>query len=185
MAYYNDNQLRELGFGHVGKNVKVSTLASLYDCDRISLGDNSRIDDFCVVSGKVEIGRYTHITPFCLIAGGSEGVLLEDFTTCAYGVQLFSQSDDYSGKTMTNSQIPGKYKLEIKSQIKIKTHSIIGARSTILPGVTLAEGTAIGAMSLVTRDTVPWGIYIGIPAVRVRNRDKDMKSLTEEFLGCE
>jgi UDP-3-O-[3-hydroxymyristoyl] glucosamine N-acyltransferase len=63
MAYYTQEQLKQLGFKYVGKNVKISDKASIYNCDQIEIGDNSRVDDFCIISGKIKIGRNVHITP--------------------------------------------------------------------------------------------------------------------------
>lgn len=183
MAYYTYEELRQMGFKFIGENVKISDKASIYNCDQIELGDNSRIDDFCVISGKIKIGRNVHITPMCLVAGGEKGIIFEDFTTLAYGVQVFTQSDDYSGKTMTNSTIPVRYKEEFKQEVIVGKYSIIGAGSIIMPGVVLAEGTSIGAMSLVLKSTEPWGIYIGSPAKRVKNRHKELLDLEREYLN--
>lgn len=182
MAYYGKDDLVKLGFKSIGKNVKISDKASIYNCDEIEIGDNSRIDDFCVLSGKIKIGRNVHITPTCLVAGGEKGITFEDFTTIAYGVQVFTQSDDYSGKTMTNSTIPKKYKEEIKEQVILKEFSIVGAGSIIMPGVTLEEGSSIGSMTLVTKSTKPWGIYVGTPAKRVKERSRDLLILKNEYL---
>ena len=182
MAYYTEQELQKLGFKYIGVNVKVSDKASIYDYNHISIGDNSRIDDFCVISGKVRIGRNVHITPMCLIAGGDRGVVFKDFTTISYGVKIFTQSDDYSGATLTNSTIPKKYKKEYKKRVIIKKHSIVGAGSIIMPGVTLAKGSSIGAMSLVLRDTKPWHIYIGSPAIKLKPREKGLLSLEKQYL---
>ena len=103
MAYYTEDQLKRLGFKNIGNNVKISDKASIYNCDQIEIADNSRIDDFCVISGKIKIGKNVLITPMCLVAGGEKGIIFEDFTTIAYGVKVFTQSDDYSGATMANS----------------------------------------------------------------------------------
>jgi len=108
MAYLSDKELLSMGFKRLGSNVKISDKAAIYDCHKIEIGDNSRIDDFCIVSGNVVIGRNTHITPQCLVAGGSPGIIIGDFIALAYGVKVFAQSDDYSGKTMVNSTIPKK-----------------------------------------------------------------------------
>jgi maltose O-acetyltransferase len=40
----------------------------------------------------------------------------------------------------------------------------LGARSTILPGVTVGEGAVISAGAVVTRDCKPFAIYAGVPA---------------------
>jgi UDP-3-O-[3-hydroxymyristoyl] glucosamine N-acyltransferase len=73
MAFLNEKQLAEMQFAHLGSNVLISTKASIYNADLISVGDNSRIDDFCLVSGKVTIGRNVHLAAFSNVAGGSEG----------------------------------------------------------------------------------------------------------------
>lgn len=181
MAYLNETELLEMGFKYLGINVKISDKASIYSPELITLGDNSRIDDFCVISGKVVIGQYCHITPSCLVAGGAPGIFFSDFCTLAYGVKIFSQSDDYSGATLTNSLIPKKYKNEICKKVNVNRHVIIGAGSIVFPGVNIGEGCAIGAMTLVNRSTIPWGVYVGIPARRIKERQKDLLELEKQF----
>lgn len=185
MAYYTHEQLESLGFKDLGKNVKISDKASIYNYDQISIGDNSRIDDFCVISGKIKIGRNVHIAPFCLVAGGEKGIVFEDFSGLAYQVQVFTQSDDYSGQTLTNPTIPNYYKKEDKKEVVIKKHSIVGAGSIIMPGVILAEGTSIGALSLVRKKTEEWSIYLGNPAKKLKDRKKDLLKLEKEYLQNE
>ncbi|MCY1289105.1 dTDP-4-amino-4,6-dideoxy-D-glucose acyltransferase [compost metagenome] len=182
MAYYPDEKLRQMGFLHIGKNVKISDKASIYNADQIEIGDNSRIDDFCVISGKVRIGAFCHITPMCLVAGGTPGVFFSDFCTLAYGVKVFSQSDDYSGETLTNSLIPRKLKKEIFAEVRLGKHVIVGAGSIIFPGVHVAEGCSVGAMTLISKSTLPWGIYVGNPARRIKERKKDLLILEKKFL---
>lgn len=182
MAYYTSEQLAQLGFHSLGKNVQISDRACIYNADLIEIGDYSRIDDFCIISGRVVIGRFCHITPMCLVAGGTPGVFLSDFVTLAYGVKVFAQSDDYTGETMTNSLIPKKYKREILQSVHLQEQCIVGAGATILPGVSLAQGCAVGAMSLLLKSTAPWGIYAGVPARRVKDRKRDLLNLKAEFL---
>lgn len=182
MAYYTYEEMGKMGFKFLGKNIKISNKASIYDCEKIEIDDNSRIDDFCVISGKIKIGKNVHITPQCLVAGGEKGIVFEDYTTISYGVQVFTQTDDYSGKTMTNSTIPKKYKHEHKKEVLLKKFTIVGAGSTIMPGVVLEEGTSIGAKSLVLKSTKPWGIYVGIPARRIKDKSKDLLELYQEYL---
>lgn len=183
MAYYEQDQLEMFGFKFLGDNVKISTASKVYDAENISIGSNSRIDDFCIISGNVEIGSYCHITPMCLVAGGQPGIRMEDFVTLAYGVKVFAQSDDYSGETMVNSTIPKKYKSEYFAPVILEKQVIIGANATVMPGVTLREGTSVGAMSLVRASTSPWGIYVGIPARHIKNRSRRLLALEKEFLN--
>lgn len=183
MAFLTESALKDLGFKSLGKKVKISDKASIYNPEQIEIGDYSRIDDFCVISGKVSIGRNVHIAIFCNVAGGDLGVTLEDFCGLAYGCQVFSQSDDYSGKTLTNPTIPEKFKDVHRSPVILRRHVIVGASSVVLPGVTIEEGTSIGAMSLVTKSTEAWSIYFGIPAKRLKSRKKDLLTLEQEYLS--
>ncbi|MBY0378226.1 MAG: acyltransferase [Gammaproteobacteria bacterium] len=182
MAYLTTDQLAYMGFKSLGVNVKISDKASIYGAETIEIGDNSRIDDFCVVSGNVVIGRFVHVAPFCLLAGGSEGIIMEDFSGLAYQVQVFSQSDDYSGRTLTNPTVPSKYKNEMKRPVRLGRHVIVGSGSIVFPGVHVAEGCSVGAMTLVSKSTDSWGIYVGNPARRVKERKKNLLELEIKFL---
>ncbi|MBT2947723.1 acyltransferase [Vibrio anguillarum] len=183
MAFLTEDQLMALGFKSLGNNVKISDKAAIYNAEQIVIGDNSRVDDFCVLSGNIILGKNVHIAVFCNIAGGEKGVELKDFSGLAYGCHVFSQSDDYSGKTMTNPTVPAKFKHETKKKVTIHKHSIVGACSIILPGIELAEGTAIGAQSMVTKNTQEWSIYFGSPAKKIKNRRRDLLTLEQECLG--
>lgn len=182
MAYLTSSQLADLGFKSIGKAVKVSSQASIYNADQIEIGDYSRIDDFCVVSGKVTIGRNVHITPHCLVAGGEKGITMEDFSALAYGVKIFTQSDDYSGGYMTNPTVPSRYTKPTKRQVVIGRHAIVGTNSVILPGSIIKEGVSVGAVSLVQGLLRPWAIYTGNPVTFVRERKKDLLLLESEYL---
>jgi acetyltransferase-like isoleucine patch superfamily enzyme len=183
MAYYSKAELAELGLKSFGENVKISKKASIYDPSEIEIGDNSRIDDFCVISGRVTIGSYNHITPMCLVAGGQPGVFLSDFCTLAYGVFVFAQSDDYTGQTMVNSMIPKEFKKEVGLPVFVGRQTVFGARTIVMPGVEIGEGCSFGAASLVNKSTPPWGVYVGQPAQRIRDRDKGLLVLEAKFLS--
>ena len=174
MSYYSEEALNKMGFKFLGRNVKISDKASIYNMDQIEIGDNSRIDDFCVLSGKIKLGMHVHIAPLCLVAGGGEGISIGDFCGLAYGVQIFSQSDDYSGQAMTNPTVPATYTKVKKAAVSLGRHVIIGAGSIVFPGVDMGEGCSVGAMALVNRSTESWGIYTGNPAKRVKERKKDL-----------
>lgn len=182
MAFLTEKQLKKVGFKALGKNVCISDKAAIYNANEIEIGHNSRIDDFCVLSGKISIGRNVHIAVFCNIAGGEKGIVFKDFSGLAYGCQVFTQSDDYSGRTLTNPTVPDQYKNEKKAPIVIGKHTIVGTNSIIFPGVVLADGTAVGALSLVTESTQEWSIYMGIPAVRLKERHRNLLDLEIKYL---
>jgi acetyltransferase-like isoleucine patch superfamily enzyme len=182
MAFLTEEQIKIVGFKFIGNNVKISDKCVVYNPELIEIGNNSRIDDFCVLSGRISIGKNVHVTVYCNIAGGEPGVYIDDYSTVAYGCHIMSQSDDYTGGTMTNSTIPRKFKSETFERVLIAKHVIIGAGSIILPGCEIEEGCSIGAMSLVNKSTEPWGIYFGVPAKRIKDRSKKLLIHFEEYL---
>ncbi|MDB4240893.1 hypothetical protein N9801_01375 [Yoonia sp.] len=181
MGYLTQVALEALGFARLGKNVKISDKASIYEPEKMEIGDFCRIDDFCVVSGRIVMGRNVHFAPLCLVAGGSSGIIFGDFSGLAYQAQVFTQSDDYGGSSMTNPTVPETYKNETKLPIVIGCHSIIGSGAVIMPGVTLREGTAVGALSLVLQSTEPWSIYSGTPAKKLRDRSRDLLQMEKKY----
>ena len=184
MAFLSQSELEQVGFNSLGTGVKISTRAVIYDAERISIGDCSRIDDFCVLSGKLTIGRNVHIAVFVNLAGGETGIVLRDFCGISYGSHIFTQSDDYTGGHLTGPTLPARYTKVFKSPVTIGRHTIVGAGSVILPGVTVEDGCSIGAHSTVIASTEPWGIYVGSPARFLRERRKDLLALEAEYL-CE
>jgi len=143
MAYLTQDQLEELGFKSLGRDVKISDKAAIYNHEQIVIGDFSRIDDFCSISGKVILGRNVHLAIYSHISGGRPGVELCDFAGLAYGCHVFAQSDDYSGQTLTNPTVPADYKNEIEGAVRIGRHCIIGVNSAIMPGVEIGDGTSV------------------------------------------
>lgn len=182
MGYLTQDALAAMGFARLGKNVKISDKASIYDAEKMEIGDNARIDDFCVVSGKVEMGRNTHLSPFCLVNGGQVGVFIGDFSGLSYGTKVFAQSDDYSGAAMIGPTVPRAY-TNIRAQpVHLGRHVVTGAGTIIGAGVTLGDGVATGAATLVLKPLAAWGVYAGIPARKLRDRSRDLLALEKAYL---
>lgn len=182
MSFYSNDEVKKMGFKKVGINVKISTKCSIYNPERITLGDNSRVDDFCLLSGEIVIGRNVHIAAFCNVAGGELGITFCDYSGLAYGCHVFTQSDDYSGKAMTNPTVPEEFKNVAHKEIRIGKHVIVGTSSIILPGSHLAEGCSVGAMSMVTKPTESWYIYMGVPARKVKRRSQNILEAEKKYL---
>jgi galactoside O-acetyltransferase len=179
-SFFSEEELKKIPFRKIGRDVYISRQCSIYSPEQISLGDHVRIDDFCILSGIINIGSYIHISAYSALYG-RYGVTLEDYTTVSARVLIFSQNDDYSGSFMTNPMVPEELRNVTGGQVTLKAYSIIGAGCIILPGVTVNEGAAIGAMSLVTKDIEEWSICAGIPVVFRKKRNKDILSLKQQI----
>lgn len=55
--------------------------------------------------------------------------------------------------------------------INIGNNVWIGAKATILPGVTIGEGAVVGACAVVAKDVPPWSVVVGNPAREVGHRE--------------
>ena len=179
-SFYNENELIALGLGSFGKNVYISKKCSIYNPNKIYIGNNVRIDDFCILSGNISIGNYVHISAFsCLY--GRFGIKINDFCGISPKCSLFSAQDDFSGEFMISPMVNDKH-INLKTGvITLENYSQLGANSVILPGVTINEGAVCGAFSLVKTDLEPWSMNKGIPAKKYKDRNKNIKYLAEQF----
>ena len=181
-SFYNDKELRELGLKKYGTNVKISRKASIYSPEKIEIGSNVRIDDFCILSGKITLGNYIHIAAYAAFFGGTAGIELEDFAATSARTTVYAASDDYSGEYMANPLIADKYRNVQSEKVVLRKHALVGAGCIILPGAEIGEGASIGAMSLINHDIEPWTINVGIPAKKKKERSKRLLELENDFL---
>lgn len=184
MPVLSIEQMEAIGFRSLGKNVSISDKASFWNPGNISIGDNSRIDDFCVLSagpGGIRIGRYVHVAVYCSLIGAAE-IVLEDFSCISGRVSVYSSSDDFRGPYMTNSTIPDKYKNVINGPVRLRKHALVGAGSVILPNTDIGGGSRVNAMSLVYGQLKEYSQYGGIPVKLVRDLPRVLPDLEKKFL---
>ena len=86
---------------------------------------------------------------------------------------------------MTNPTVHEEYTSEEVGGVTLGRHVIIGANSVILPGVTIGDGAAVGALSLVTKNLGEWGVFFGSPAKHLKKRSKDLLKLETKYLANE
>ena len=185
-SFYSNKELKKFKFHSIGKNVLIKKNVGMFFIENIAIGNNVRIDDnVIIVASKknflVKIGNNVHIASNCYLAG-SAGIEMCDFSGLAPGVKIFSASDDYSGKKLTNPTVGKPYIGGKFGNITLEKHVIIGANSVILPGITIKEGSSVGALSLVNKNLDSWGIYFGIPVKKINRRSKNILKLEKIFL---
>ena len=184
MGILSREAVEKMGFASIGENVQISDSASFYNVSKITLGNNVRVDDFCVLSaglGGIIIGNHIHIAVFTLMIGAGK-ITLSDFCNISSRVSIYSSNDDYSGSVMTNPTLPAQFTGVTSADVSLGKHVIVGSGSIILPGANLEEGVAIGALSLVTKECKAFGIYAGTPARRIKDRKRDLLELEKTFL---
>ncbi|MGL5387029.1 MAG: acyltransferase [Serratia sp. (in: enterobacteria)] len=183
-GYYDEESLRKFNFKSIGKNVLIAKNCTIIGIENITIGDNVRIDGFSTIiaagEGFLNIGSYVHIGGYSAIFAGA-GVILRDYSGLSQSVKIYSKSDDYSGAFMTNPTVPAHLTGVISGTVVLERHAIIGSQSIIMPNIIIAEGTAVGANSLITKNTDEWSIYFGSPAKKIKNRKKNPLELEKSL----
>jgi galactoside O-acetyltransferase len=184
-GYYTEHDLRGEGFRSLGRNVRIAKNCTIVGAENISIGNDVHIGGSCTILAQdpssVTIGSFVDIGTYVFLAGG-DGIVLGDFCTLAQRVSIFSRSDDYSGRHLVGRAVPDKFKGRTRGTVRLERHALIGCSSVILPGVTVGEGSSVGALSLVKKDLPPWGVYCGCPTRKLQNRSKDLLELEKRFL---
>lgn len=128
----------------------------------------ARVGQFCAVypTAKVyapwnlTIGDYVcigpHVELYC-----KDKIIIGDKVIVSQGAYLCTAGHDISSLNMRLTT----------EAIKIESQVWLAANSTILPGVTIAEGSVVGACAVVSKDVLPWSVVVGNPARVVGKRE--------------
>jgi acetyltransferase-like isoleucine patch superfamily enzyme len=136
-----------------GENVKVVEPANLYGC---SIGDDTFIGPFVEIQRGATIGRRCKVQSHAFIC---DLVTIGDDCFISHGAMFINDPFAVGG--------PAKGKRELWRSTRIGNHVSIGTNATILP-VTICDNVVVGAGSVVTRDILEPGIYVGNPARLLR-----------------
>ena len=163
----------------MGDHVAIDPTVRVFGAERVSLGSNVRIDAFVVLSagaGGIAIGDYVHIGAHGFLAGAAP-IQIGNFIGISGRVSIYSSTDEYSGEGIVGPAIPDDFRQVTNAPVTVKKLSAIGAGSVLLPGVTLAEGAGVAALSLVKDDVGPFEMVGGVPARRIGTRARTLLEL--------
>lgn len=159
------------------KNVSIDSSTIILSPEKLTVGNNSRIDAFCLLIGDIKIGENVHVAPYVQISANN-GFVAEDYVGVGSHSIIHTADADYSkGTGMTNPTIPKELRgmNTRKGPVIMKKHSLIGDQCVILPDVTIGEGATFGAFSLLReKQYKPWMVHVGIPAREMKVRPKEI-----------
>lgn len=179
-SFYSKEEIELLGLQSYGNNVLISRKVSIYSPETLSIGNNVRIDDFCILSGNIKLGSNIHIAAFCAFYG-SLGIMMEDYSGCSSRTTIYSAMDDFSGDYLVGPTHPEGLTNVTGGEVVIKRFAQIGAGCVVFPNITIPEGCVVGAMSLVSKELTPWSINIGVPAKKIKDRSKELLCLLNQY----
>ena len=171
-------ELEALGVICDGDDVSVHTSVVIINPEGLRLGNHVRIDPFCVLSATKSIRLHdrVHIAGHCTLMGGG-GIEFEPYTGASHGAIIISAADDFTGRYLAGPMVAEHLRSVHKAPVILKRYSMIGAAAVVLPGVTLGEGSIVGAHSYARKSIPEWTIWFGVPAKQVAKRRKDLLKL--------
>jgi acetyltransferase-like isoleucine patch superfamily enzyme len=184
--YLTPKALSAMPFKSLGHDVMIHERVTLVGIENISIGSHVRIDPDVILlaTGPLTIGCYTHIAPSVFIAAKA-GFEMRNFANIAHGARIYTINDDYSGAHLMGPTIPEDLLSLNPGPVLMEEHASIGAGAIVLPGVTLGEGSILGALSLTGRSTEPWTMYGGVPARPIKQRRRDVIAKGRELLDSD
>lgn len=121
---------------------------------------------------KISIGKNTFIGAAHLVC--SKSIIIGNNVLIAWGCTVVDHDSHALQFSLRKDDVTDWFQGEKDwSNVKRKAVSIkdkvwIGFNSIILKGVTIGEGSIVGAGSVVTKDIPPWSIVAGNPAKIIR-----------------
>jgi len=141
---------------HIGNDFQTGNKANIREFNVI--GNHVSVGTLSVVEHHIKIGHRVRI---------HTQVFIPEFTTL--------ENDCWIGPNVviTNAKYPKS--LNVKNDLKgayIKEFAIIGANSTLLPGLFIGSKAIVGAGSVVTKDVSGNTVVAGNPAVMIKNTNE-------------
>lgn len=178
-SFYTEEELDNLGLKSFGKKILISKKCSIYSPEKISIGDNVRIDDFCILSGEIKLGSHIHISAYSALYGAN-GIEMEDYTGISPRTTIFSAMDDFSGDYLIGPIHPKEYTNVTGGKVILRRFSQLGVGTIVFPNVEIGEGAVTGAMTLVNKNLSPWTTNVGIPIEKTWKRKRNIKKIISE-----
>ncbi|MGC7870016.1 acyltransferase [Desulfosporosinus sp. SYSU MS00001] len=106
------------------------------------------------------------ISTYCIL-DGRNGIEFGDNVVLGSGVHIWTEEHGL------NDPLFGVQN-ENRAPVVMKSHAWVCSDSTLLPGVIVGEGAVVASRACLTKDAEPFGVYAGIPARKIKERNRDL-----------
>ena len=139
---------RVIPFKSLGESVRIRRGGWIMEPEQVTIGNHTSLNFHFIINGRgvVEIGNHVLIGPRVLI---------------------YSRNHEYKDCTIYISEQGA-----VAAKVVIEDDVWLCAGAIILPGVRVAKGTVVAAGAVVTKDTEPYSIVAGVPAVKIGERNE-------------
>ncbi len=150
---------------HVGEGVIIGKTVRIRQPEKVSIGDNTIIDDFTYISCAMDIGKNCHIASNVSISGGKGKLVMGNYSTISNGSSVHCASSDYKKCSLDLPSVAESEQFGgVVEDISIGDYVVVGAHSCILPGASIPDGAAFGAYTLIKKESelLPFHLYVGL-----------------------
>ncbi|MBI5592728.1 MAG: hypothetical protein HY881_19855 [Deltaproteobacteria bacterium] len=154
----------------VGDDVKIGHRVTLKSGTRI--GNHSIIDDHCITTGACIIGNHVNIRTGAII---SKATIIEDY--CFIGPGIITNHTKHVNHGRSH-KIP-----DVQLLTYIGYGSILGSQASILAGVIIVPQVIIGGGTVVIKNILERGVYVGCPAGKLSDISSDYLMSEPENAG--
>lgn len=127
-----------------GRNIMIGANVRILNWESIKLGDNISIHDNCYIDA-------------------TGGITIGDNVSIAHSTSLLS-----SNHTWDINDIPIKYNPLKKASLFIENDVWVGCGCRIMSGIKIKERSIIAAGAVLTKSTIGYSIYGGVPAKLIK-----------------
>jgi len=130
----------------------------------VKIGEGSSIHLNCFLFGtNINIAENSTINRNCYLDGRGR-LFIGNRVSISPEVQLITEDHDYNSVNFSGRS----------RDVIIEDYVWIGTRAIILPGVHVGKGAVICAGAVVTKNVGEFDVVAGIPAVKIRERNRDL-----------
>ena len=168
----------------IEKDVRFIVPQRIFLGNRVFIGENSSLN-VMHLNGRIEIGDDVEIFRGCIFRAGTGTILINESVYIRENVILYGHGDieigRYSGlgagaKIFSGEHIFDDPSVPIMTQrgranrVTIGSDVHVYASAIVLSGVTIGDGSVVGAGAVVTKDIPSYSIAVGVPAKVIGRR---------------
>ena len=161
------------GCRSLGNDICIKSPITTHGLNHVSIGNSFKCGERLKIRAfsewehqkfnpEIIIGNNVNIESDCHISAVNN-VIIEDNVLIASFVYISDHSHGNISKEELSTP-PLKRPLVSKDPVRICKNAWLGEKVTVLPGVTIGEGSIIGANSVVTKNIPPYSVACGSPA---------------------
>ncbi len=158
--------------GGMGSNVFIDQNVFFAYPKGVTIGEFSYVDKGVIIMSKTaKIGRRVHLAPRVFVSGGGD-LEIEDYVGVATNANLITSTEALKDGTRAGGpMVRADQRQVIRGKVHLKRDAFVGVAATILPNVTMGEGSVAGVGVTLAKDTEAWSVYMATPARRVPDRE--------------